>query len=366
MTNSPDILIIGAGMAGAGAAARLAPHAKVTILEMEDRPAYHTTGRSAAMYIRNYGNDVVRVLNAASEDQLRTGADVAEQGFLSARGEMAVALRGMEEHLAAYLAGADGLEEIDAARTCALLPVLRPDLVIGAALEPNAADIDVDALFQAYLRKARGEGAEVVTKAEVTGMTRNGGVWEVETRAGDYQAPVVINAAGAWGDVVAGMAGVAPVGLQPLRRSIAVVPAPDGVDPRGWPTAVAADETWFCPPDGGRLWISPADEDPVAPHDAWAEDETLALGIDRFQQATTVEITRLETSWAGLRTFAPDRTPVNGFEPGVEGFFWLVGQGGYGIQTAPAMSQLAADLVLGHEPCLSAEIVQALSPQRFR
>ncbi|MEM1164367.1 MAG: FAD-binding oxidoreductase, partial [Pseudomonadota bacterium] len=204
------------------------------------------------------------------------------------------------------------------------------------------------------------------TEASVTAMSRVDDVWRVETAAGIFEAPIIVNAAGAWGDVVAGRAGIGPTGLTPLRRSMAVLPMPDGMDNRTWPVTAAAAETWYAKPDGGRLWVSPADEDPVEPHDAWPDDMVLAEGLDRFQQATTFEVTRVERSWAGLRTFAPDRTPINGFEPEAEGFFWLCGQGGYGIQTAPAMSQLAADLILGHKPAVSAETVEALSPARFR
>ena len=177
---------------------------------------------------------------------------------------------------------------------------------------------------------------------------------------------MVVNAAGAWGDVVANLAGIAPVGLQPMRRTIAVLPMPDGLDNRRWPVTASVAETWYAKPDGGRLWVSPADEEPMEPHDAYPDDMVLAEGLHRFSEATTFEVTRVERSWAGLRTFAPDRTLVNGWEPNADGFFWLVGQGGYGIQTAPAMSQLAADLVLDHAPVVAQDIVQAVSPARFR
>ena len=306
-------------MAGVGAAARLAPSASVTVLEMEERPAYHTTGRSAATFILNYGNAVLRALNRASEDVLRTGGDLAEHGFLGARGLLYVAAKGHEAHLDHAMAGASGMEEIGPAEAACLFPLLRQDRVARAAVERDASDIDVDALLQAFLRCLRAHGGDVVPRAEVSAMRRDGGIWQVETAAGRFEAPVVVNAAGAWGDAIAARAGIAPVGLQPMRRSIAVVPPPQGHDPRGWPLVASAAEEWYAKPDGGRLWVSPADEDPVEPHDAWPDDMVLAEGIDRFQSMVDMAVTRVERAWAGLRTFAPDRTPVVGAEPGGEG-----------------------------------------------
>ncbi|MEO1494005.1 MAG: FAD-binding oxidoreductase [Pseudomonadota bacterium] len=365
MTSTADILVIGAGMAGCGAAARLAPHARVTVLEMEDRPAYHTTGRSAAVFILNYGNAVIRALNAASEHVFRSGGDLAETGFLSPRGVLEVEEPGMADAFAAYMDGAEGLEILGPSDVLELFPIYRPDKIVRAAYEPEASDIDVDALLQAFVRMLRAHGGEIVPKAEVSGLTRVGDVWRAETRAGTFEAPVIVNAAGAWGDRVADLAGAAPVGLSPCRRTIAVLPVPDGMDARRWPVTASVAETWYAKPDGGRLWVSPADEDPTEPHDAYPDDMVLAEGLDRFSQATVFEVTRVERTWAGLRTFAPDRTPVAGFDPNTDGFFWLCGQGGYGIQTAPALSQLAADLVLGHAPKVGTATVAALSPDRF-
>ncbi len=366
MANTADILVIGAGMAGCGAAARLAPNARVTVLEMEDRPAYHTTGRSAAVFILNYGNAVIRALNAASEETFRTGGDLAEAGFLSPRGVLEVEEPGMADAFTAFVDGAKGLEILDVDQTRALFPIYRPEKIVRSAYEPDAADIDVDGLLQAFIRTLRLHGGEIIPRAKVTGLSRIGDVWRAETDAGAFEAPVVVNAAGAWGDVVAGMAGIDPVGLTPCRRSIAVLPLPDDLNAQAWPVTASVAETWYAKPDGGRLWVSPADEDPVEPHDAYPDDMVLAEGLHRFEQATTMDVTRVERSWAGLRTFAPDRTPVNGFEPEAEGFFWLVGQGGYGIQTAPAMSMLAAKLIKGDTPDVSAQTVEALSPARFR
>lgn len=364
MVETTDILVIGAGMAGCGAAAELAADARVIVLEMEDRPAYHTTGRSAATFILNYGNDVLRALNAASADVLRSGGHLAEQGFLSPRGVLQVEEPGQDAAFDAYTSGASGLEILTPEDVVRYFPIYRPDMVVRGALEADASDIDVDGLLQAYIRRLRGAGGRVVPNAKVTAIKRKGDIWHLETPAGEFEAPVVVNAAGAWGDVVAETAGIAPVDLTPCRRSVAVVPAPE--DTRHWCLTASVAETWYAKPDGGRLWVSPADKDPVEPHDAYPDDMVLAGGLHRFSEATTLEVTRVERSWAGLRTFAPDHTPVNGAEPGKDGFHWLVGQGGYGIQTAPAMSRLAADLILDRPPVLPAATVAALSPDRFR
>ncbi len=366
MTETADVLIIGAGMAGCGAAARIAPHARVTVLEAEERPAYHTTGRSAAVFILNYGNNVIRAFNAASEDTFRTGADLSQRGFLSPRGVLEVEEPGQEKEFEAFMDGSSGLQVLDAKETLKLFPIYRPEMVVRAAYEPEASDIDVDGLLQSFIRKLRSHGGQIVPKARVSSLIRQGDNWRAETPAGTFEAPVVVNAAGAWGDVVANLAGIAPVGLQPMRRTIAVLPMPDGLDNRRWPVTASVAETWYAKPDGGRLWVSPADEEPMEPHDAYPDDMVLAEGLHRFSEATTFEVSRVERSWAGLRTFAPDRTLVNGWEPNADGFFWLVGQGGYGIQTAPAMSQLAADLVLDHAPVVAQDVVQAVSPARFR
>ena len=214
-------------------------------------------------------------------------------------------------------------------------------------------------------------------------MTRAGGVWRVATPAAVHEAPLLVNAAGAWADAVAKMAGLAPLGLTPLRRSAAILPAPEGHDITRWPLFVSASEQWYAKPEAGKLMVSPADEDPVEPHDAWPDDMVLAEGLHRFEQAVTVPVTRVERSWAGLRTFAPDRTPAVGFDhhqwagcevgesasdqhAAEEDFLWLAGQGGYGVQTAPALSRLAADLCLGRAPALPGAVVEALSPARFR
>jgi D-arginine dehydrogenase len=360
-----DVLVIGGGIAGIGAAAMLAPDPRVTVLEAEDAPGHHSTGRSAAIFIRNYGGPVLRALNAASEPFFMDPGDLTEGPLLSPRGEMLLAEEDELDALAAYMDGAEGMERITAAEAVEMVPILRPERIAAASVERDARDIDVDRLFQGWIRRLRRAGGTIVTGAGVQGITRAGGVWMLRTAAGDFQAPVLVNAAGGWADRIAALAGVAAVGLQPFRRSAALLPAPEGHDIRGWPLFATVTERWYAKPEAGMLMVSPAEEDPIEPHDVWADDMVLAEGLHRYEQAVTVPVTRVTKSWAGMRTFAPDRTPVAGFDATAEGFFWLAGQGGYGIQTAPALSRLAADLITGRAPALPPATVAALSPGRF-
>jgi D-arginine dehydrogenase len=363
-----DVVVIGAGIAGAGVAAELARDFRVAIVEKEDRPGYHSTGRSAAIFIQNYGNATIRALNRASAP-IFDGSDreLFPYPLLSRRGLLNIAdASGVEAHTA-LLAESDGLRELSREEAVAMVPILRAEAIAAAFYEADAQDIDVAALHQGWLKAARAAGAKLLTNNEITGGARTDNGWDLESRDFRITAPVVVNAAGAWADRVATTLGVEPVGMQPLRRSMAVLPAPDGHDPRHWPLFGDVSETWYCKPDGGRLLVSPADEDPVEPHDVFPDDMVLAEGLHRFEQAVTVPVTHVERSWAGLRTFAPDRTPVAGFDRTAEGFFWLAGQGGYGIQTSPALSRLAGQLI--RRSTLPAEmkaILPALSPNRFR
>lgn len=359
-----DILVIGGGMAGISAAALLAREARVIVLEMEPVPGHHSTGRSAAIFIRNYGSNVLRALNAASAGFFSEPVDVASESLLTERGELIIADEDEREALARYLDGSSGLERISPDEAVARVPILRRERIVEAVYEPDAQDIDVDRMFQGLQRLLKARGGEIVTGAGVTGIARRDGIWEAETPAGRFQAPTIINAAGAWADRVAALAGVAQVGLRPLRRSAALLPAPEGYDLRGWPLVVSASERWYLKPEAGKLMVSPADEDEVEPQDAWPDDMVVAEGLYRFEQAVTIPVTRVEHSWAGLRSFVADRNPVAGFAPGADGFFWLAGQGGYGIQAAPALARLATALCLGHEPDLPPDVVAALSPAR--
>ncbi|MGE0502936.1 MAG: NAD(P)/FAD-dependent oxidoreductase [Rhizobiaceae bacterium] len=363
--SSFDVVVVGAGIAGAGVAAGLGGGLRVALLEAEDRPGYHTTGRSAAIFIQNYGNATIRALSRASAPLFdRAGAEtpiLSQRGLLYVAGE-----EGLDAH-AGLLADAEGMKPVTAGEALGLVPVLRPDWLAAAAYEPDAQDVDVAALHQAYVKRARSAGAELVTNARLLAARRSGGSWTIETTGGSFEAAVIVNAAGAWADVVAAACGVAPIGIRPLRRSIAVLPAPDGIDPRRWPLVADSAEGWYAKPEAGRLLVSPADEDPVEPHDAFADDMVLAEGLFRFEQAVDWPVTRVERSWAGLRSFAPDRTPIAGFDPAADGFFWLAGQGGYGIQTAPALSRFASAAITRADPPdgLGA-LAAALSPARFR
>ena len=364
MSTNPDVLVIGGGIAGISAAARMAPDAKVTVLEAEPMIGHHSSGRSAAIFIRNYGNATLRALNAASAGFLAQPEGVSDSSLLSPRGELLLATDEDLAQLDAYLDGSDGLEQLSAQQALELVPILRKDAIAAAAIEWDAQDIDVDRMLQGFARKLRSLGGSIVTGAPVQAIARHDGVWTVVTPAGEFAAPLLVNAAGGWADTVAQMAGVRTSGLAPLRRSAVLIPAPEGHDINRWPLFADAGDQWYAKPEAGKLMISPADEDPVEPHDVWPEDMVIAEGLHRYEQAVTTPVTRVEHSWAGMRTFAPDRTPVVGFAPDADGFFWLAGQGGYGMQTAPALSQLAADLCLGRLSPLARTVIEALSPGR--
>jgi D-arginine dehydrogenase len=341
-----DIIVIGGGIAGASVAARLAGDHKLTVLEMEERPGYHSTGRSAATYEPNYGPPAIRSLTRASRDFfVALPPGFAASPLVSPRNSIFIVPDHQQREAEALLATGTSFSLISVAEARRQFPPLREAYVKEALLDPTTADIDVDLLHQGFLRLVKAQGGEIVCKAEVSEIVRRNGGWEVTTPLGTFSAPIVINAAGAWGDMIAQKAGLVPIGLQPKRRSMAIVPVERPMKVMDWSFASDAGETWYAKPSGGRLLVSPAEAEPVAPHDAYADDMTLAEGIARFQEAVDIEVTHLAGSWAGLRSFAPDGNPVCGFDRKAEGFFWLIGQGGYGIQSSPALSELAAALV---------------------
>lgn len=357
-----DILVIGGGIAGLSAAARMSTLGKVTVLEAEEATGYHASGRSAALFEITYGHPIGVMLNEASKDYHMT----AHGGVLSPRGLMIVARAEEDAAFEKDLAEMHMTEiGIDAAR--ALIPILNPETVARAGHHDEAWDIDTDLLMQNFIRDLRGNGGQVLTRQRVTAIRRAGDLWQVETGAGEvFEAGILVNAAGAWVDHVAQMAAVAPLGFTPKRRSMARLPAPGGHDVSRWPMVFACGERWYARPDAGKLLVSPSEADPAEPHDAWADDMVLAEGLARYEEMVTEPVTRLETSWAGLRTFAPDGALVIGPDPDQPAFFWHAGQGGTGFQTSPAASQLAADILAGREPELGAEIAANLSPARFR
>ena len=365
MTETADILVIGAGMAGASAAYELAAGRRVVVLEQEAAPGFHSTGRSAALFSETYGNATVRALSRASRPFLATPPDgFCETALLSPRGALFVAGEAERGHLEAQAAeDPDAFDWLSAAEVLARVPVLRPEAAVAGLYEAGAMDIDVAALHQGFLRGLRQRGGDVVTDAGVAGLKRAAGLWTARTRTGDFAAPIVVNAAGAWADSVAALAGVGPLGLAPKRRTVALIDAPPDVDVSTWPLTIEAGESWYFKPDAGRLLISPADETDTEPCDAQPDDLDVAIAVDRIERATTLQVRRVSHRWAGLRTFAPDRTPVCGFDPRAEGFFWLAGQGGYGIQTAAALAQRAARIVGGS--LTGDEVERALSPARL-
>jgi D-arginine dehydrogenase len=361
-----DIIVIGAGIAGVSVAAHLAQHKRVCILEMEERPAYHATGRSAAMYEPNYGPRTILALTRASKaffDNPPHG--FADAPLITPRPSLFFMPEGQQQQAAELLEKSQALDEISEADATKLYPVLRQDYARRSFLDVHTADMDVDLIHRGFLKIFKAREGTLALTAAVNSLERKAGQWHVTTPQAHFSSPLLVNAAGAWGDVVATMAGVSPVGLSPKRRSIGVVPITGHPGAMLWPMVTDVGETWYSKPQSGMLMISSADATPVEPHDAWAYDMAVAEGIDRLMQATSLEIDRLEHSWGGLRTFAPDGNPVVGFDPQVQGFFWLAGQGGYGIQSCAALAETAAAMVLGR-PLPTAVLDHGLNPHMLR
>jgi D-arginine dehydrogenase len=332
-------------------ASELAREASVVLIERESQPGYHTTGRSAALFSAIYGPAQIRALSRASLPFFRNPpAGFAATPLLSPRGVLMVARRDQLAHLEAMqreVSARGNVELLDAAVARRMMPLLREGYAAAAIFEEEASDIDVHALHQGYLRAFRAAGGTLVLDGEVVGLDRSAGGWRISMHHRSFHAGIVVNAAGAWVDELAGLAGAGPVGLTPRRRTALTVAAPDGLDSARWPMAVDIEEKFYLKPESGRLLLSPADETPSPPCDARPDEMDVAVCIDRIGTAFDLTVRAIENKWAGLRTFAPDGNPVVGFDPVADGFFWLAGQGGYGIQTAPAMARLAAALALG-------------------
>jgi len=350
VTEQADVLVIGGGMAGAAVAAELAGgDRRIIVLERESQAGLHATGRSAAVFSETYGGRAVRALTRASRAfYLAPPTGFADHALVTPRGSMHIA---NADTLAALVRFA-GLPDVaavtrplTAAETAALCPILRPEQALGGLLEPEARDIEVHGLHYAYLRKLRQCGGQLRLDAAVLSLSRATGVWRAETAAGTFEAPVIVNAAGAWAGEVAKLAGATSIEIEPRRRTAVLVDPPADVDVRGWPFVIDTAESFYFKPDAGKLLLSAADETLSPPCDAQAEEIDVAIAIDRVQTATTLDVRRVKHRWAGLRTFVRDRAPVIGFDPKADGFFWLAALGGYGIQTAPAVGRLAADLI---------------------
>lgn len=377
MTDRFDVVIIGGGIAGAGAGYELARAGKkVVLLERESQPGYHTTGRSAALFAETYGNAPIRALTVASRDFLMNPpAGFAAVPILTPRGALHIGNTAQAAELDTKFEDmrklVPSVRRLGAAETQSLMPILKPEAVSGGALaEPDAMDIEVHALHNGLLRGMTAAGGQMVTDAEVTGLSQAGADWQVESSKGVFTAPVVINAAGAWSDVIAGMAGVKPVGLKPKRRTAVTFDPPNGTDIHGWPMVIDADEQWYFKPDAGRILLSPCDETDSEPTDAQPDEMDIAIAVDRLETVSSLQVRRLAAKWAGLRSFVEDRTVVCGFDREKQGFFWLSAQGGYGIQTSAAMARVAGALAQGRGlPQDVADLgvtEQDLSPSRLR
>lgn len=348
-----DAAVVGAGIAGASFAHALAAHARVLLIEREAQPGLHSTGRSAAMFMESYGPPQVRALTRASREFYDSPpAGFADTPILGVRGALYVAWQGQEAALEALMQGLQAtgseVERIAAAECLRRVPVLRQDGLLGGVLEADAMDIDVHALHQGFLRGFKHLGGALWCDAELQRAGSAGGLWTIELADGRRaHCRTLVNAAGAWADEVARRCGARALNIQPKRRSAFTFAPPGGVDARAWPTVADVDERWYFKPDAGQLLGSPANADPVPPHDVVPEELDIATGIAAIEAHTTLTIRRPARTWAGLRCFAPDGELVIGWDPERTAFFWLAGQGGYGIQSAAGAAQLAVALWLG-------------------
>lgn len=377
-----DILIIGGGIAGASLAWRLAGEAStlsVALVEAEDQPGQHATGRSAAFFSETYGNQTIRSLTTASRDFfLNPPEGFSDTPLLDPCGALFIAreeqLMSLEEHFNATRALAPGIQMQTRDFALSLVPVLEPDAVAACVFEPDSQAINVHELLQGYLKGARQGGVEILTRQRIGELARKDGVWHVTSERETFRAGTVVNAAGAWAGEIGQSVGALDIGLTPMRRSVCVIDPSKAEgftgDVSGWPLVLDVDESFYFKPGGGMIWLSPAEEIPSPPCDAAPDELSLAEAVDRFERATSMRVRRIEHKWAGLRSFVSDRTPVAGFDPLQENFFWLAGQGGYGIQTSPALSEIAAAMLLGHEfpaSCAAKGVTpEALDPKRLQ
>ena len=357
-----DAIVIGAGIAGASVAYFMSPHVRVLVLERESHVGMHSTGRSAALFTEAYGSPQVRSLTRASRRFLREPPPgFASNRLLAPRGALVIGALSQAAEVEALHreihAHSPDVQHLDAGPLRAMVPVLEPAFAHSALFDPNAADIDVHELHQGYLRGLRARGGQLACDVAIEALEHRSGQWTVRARSASWRAPLIVNAAGAWVDEVAALAGVAPIGIQPRRRSAFLFAPPEGLATARWPLVIDVAESFYFKPDAGLLLGSPANADPVEPQDVQPEELDIALGIHRIEAATTLRIRRPTRTWAGLRSFVADGDLVGGFARGVPGFFWVAAQGGYGIQTSPAMGEACAHLALGR--ALPAPLVDA-------
>jgi len=352
VTEQVDIVVIGAGIAGASAAAELAANARVALLDMEARPGFHATGRSAAFFAPSYGNAVVRGITAASESFYRNPPEgFSDVELIRSRDALFIASARQLDALEEMKHEIPTLQDRSAQECRSLVPILDEAYTAAGLLDGTGGDLDVDAILQGYLRQFRVRGGVLLSSKKVEALGFSNGLWSVQCGENAIAAPIVVNAAGAWADGIAELAGVSGIGLQALKRTAVLIdPRAANQNQQGsnvdrWPLVVDVDEKFYFKPDAGLLLISPADENPANPCDAQPDELDIAIALDRFQTATSMVVKRVKHSWAGLRTFAADRNFVVGLDPRLEGFFWLAGQGGYGVQTAPGVAKLAATLI---------------------
>jgi D-arginine dehydrogenase len=346
-----DIVVIGGGMAGAAIAAHLSEHASVRLLEMEHQPGYHSTGRSAALFAESYGNGLVRALTRASRSFFFSPpTSFCSEALVKPRSILVTARTGQEAALEAFfasLAPSDLVDLKSATQALELFPLLKSDDLVGAAFYRSSADIDVHALHQGYLRLLKSRKGTIATEARVIGLDHKRDTWAVTTAQDTVHTKIVVNAAGAWAGEIGKLADAIDVGLQPMKRTACLIEQPAAQSADLWPMVLDVEEQFYLKPDAGMLLLSPCDETFTDPCDAQADELDIAIAVDRVERATMLQVKRIAHKWAGLRSFVKDRSPVVGYDPHRPGFFWLAALGGYGIQTAPALSRLAASLVLG-------------------
>jgi D-arginine dehydrogenase len=374
VTETVDVAIIGGGIAGISLAYFLAEHRSVTVLERETALGYHSSGRSAAEFAIRFHSAIVGKLAAASYPFLVSPPHgFTETELLKPRGNLLIADAAKKDRLAQVFAeesvAGPGLQRLTVDQAIERAPILNPDYVVDAFYDPDCWDIEADNLLQGFAKGARANGATIRNGAESRGAVRENGTWVLDTSAGEVRAGLVVNAAGAWADKTAGLFGVTPLGIIPYRRTAITVDVPAGIDVGALPEICEIDEVFYMKPEAGRLLVSPADATESEPCDAQPEELDIAYAAWYLEQATTIAVTHVAHSWAGLRTFAKDRVPVVGFSGEKEGFFWLAGQGGFGIQTAPALGRLASDVMVGNPltPDFVGQGVDAaiFAPQRF-